>query len=311
MNGNCKMNSNSGPAQFLAASWLVMVPMLATAAPTLTDAELREQARAYEHGEGVKKDAVKAVELYCEAAARGDADAQYALGWMYANGRGVMRNDELASSLFTLAAEQGHEQARAMVALMPRSTDELPNCMRDEPVVEYDDTVVVLQTPEDAFAQFVPSNAAEQRVVTLVQAIAPEYKISPLLALAFIRAESNFDPLARSPKNAQGLMQLIPETSARFNVRKPYDPADNIRGGLAYLRWLLAYFRGNVPLVAAAYNAGERTVERYRGIPPYAETRDYVRRILSVFRKRDHPFDPAVTDPSPELDRITAAKLAN
>ena len=68
-------------------------------------------------------------------------------------------------------------------------------------------------------------------------------------------------------------MQLIPETSARFKVKKPFDSAQNVHGGLAYLRWLLAYFRGDVKLVVAAYNAGERAVERYRGVPPYAETR--------------------------------------
>ena len=75
--------------------------------------------------------------------------------------------------------------------------------------------------------------------------------------------------MALSPKNAKGLMQLIPATAARFNVRNPYDPAQNIRGGIAYLSWLLAYFEGDVTLVAAAYNAGEGAVERYRGVPPY------------------------------------------
>ena len=99
-------------------------------------------------------------------------------------------------------------------------------------------------------------------------------------------------------------MQLVPETSARFNVRKPFDPVQNVRGGLAYLRWLLAYFRGDVALVAAAYNSGEGTVERYRGIPPYAETRDYVKRIKRYFRRDSHPYDASVTDPSPELSRI-------
>jgi soluble lytic murein transglycosylase-like protein len=99
-------------------------------------------------------------------------------------------------------------------------------------------------------------------------------------------------------------MQLIPETSARFNVKKPFDPVQNVRGGLAYLRWLLAYFKGNVALVAAAYNAGEGAVEKYRGIPPYAETRAYVQRIKRYFRRDDHPFDSTVTDPSPELARI-------
>jgi soluble lytic murein transglycosylase-like protein len=103
-------------------------------------------------------------------------------------------------------------------------------------------------------------------------------------------------------------MQLIPETAARFNVRKPFDPAQNIRGGLAYLRWLLAYFGGNVTLVAAAYNAGEGTVERYGGVPPYAETRAYVQKIRRYFRRDEHPFDATVTDPSPELSRIRAVR---
>ncbi|HEY8857103.1 MAG TPA: lytic transglycosylase domain-containing protein, partial [Rugosibacter sp.] len=84
----------------------------------------------------------------------------------------------------------------------------------------------------------------------------------------------------------------------------------NIRGGLSYLRWLLAYFKGDVALVAAAYNAGEGAVNHYLGIPPYAETRNYVQRILAVFPQREHPFNPAVTDPSPSLSQITR-RMAN
>ena len=138
--------------------------------------------------------------------------------------------------------------------------------------------------------------------------LAPQYGVSPRLAAAVIRAESNFNGSAISPKNAQGLMQLIPETSVRFNVRKPFDPEQNIRGGMAYLRWLLAYFQGDVPLVAAAYNAGEGAVNRYRGVPPYEETRNYVKRIMSLFGEALHPYDPAVTGPSPELPRFRARK---
>ena len=132
--------------------------------------------------------------------------------------------------------------------------------------------------------------------------------MSPLLALAVIRAESNFDPRAVSPRNAQGLMQLIPETSQRFKVKKPFDIVQNLRGGLAYLRWLLAYFEGNVPLVAAAYNAGEKTVDRYRGVPPYAETRDYVKRVMKVFGKPSQPGDATVTEPSPEAERLNMVR---
>ena len=134
--------------------------------------------------------------------------------------------------------------------------------------------------------------------------MAPQFKVEPQLALAIIAAESNFDSLALSPKNARGLMQLIPETSERFNVRNAFDPAQNIRGGLTYLRWLLAYFEGDVALVAAAYNSGEGTVERYRGVPPYLETRAYVQRILKSVGSRAHPFDEAVTRPSASLPLI-------
>lgn len=85
-------------------------------------------------------------------------------------------------------------------------------------------------------------------------------------------------------------------------MRKIEDPAQNIRGGMAYLRWLLAYFEGDLALVLAAYNAGEGAVERYRGVPPYAETRNYVQRILSrLDGQLLHPFDPAVTAPSGAL----------
>jgi soluble lytic murein transglycosylase-like protein len=137
--------------------------------------------------------------------------------------------------------------------------------------------------------------------------MAPKYKVPPPLARAIIEAESNFDPDAVSAKNAQGLMQLIPETAARFRVKNPFDPAQNIRGGLAYLRWLLAYFEGDVALVAAAYNAGERTVERYRGVPPYEETRAYVQRILASVGAFRQPFDASATPPSAQLRSIRTA----
>lgn len=276
-------------------------------------AALVRQAVALENGEGVTKDLLHAYELYCQAAAQGDAAAQYAIGWMYANGRGVLRNDALAALFFRMAAEQGFAQAQAMLVRVGEPAADMPACMQ-EPVLgpQYSDAPLAEFSPPEPtaandvpdVAQFVPANASQRQVAELVHRIAPEYQVNPLLALAVIRAESNFDPQARSPRNAQGLMQLIPETSARFNVKKPYDPVQNIRGGLAYLRWLLAYFRGNVALVAAAYNAGEGTVDRYRGVPPYAETRQYVRRIMQMFRHGEHPFDPTVTDPSPELRRI-------
>ena len=102
-------------------------------------------------------------------------------------------------------------------------------------------------------------------------------------------------------------MQLIPDTAARFRVLRPRDPAQNIRGGMAYLRWLMAYFEGNISLVAAAYNAGEGAVNRYRGVPPYAETLNYVRKVLAQVNTVVHPFDASVTDPSPALPLMRLA----
>lgn len=259
---------------------------------------LREQARAFEHGEGVAKDSLKAIELYCRGAKAGDPEARYSIGWMFANGRGVPRDDGIAAYFFELAAEQGHAPSRQILRFVGPATADVPECMREKTPLADED-----ENDGDEIL-----NENQQRLASLIRRLAPEYGIKPRLALAVARTESNLDPKAVSVKNAQGLMQLIPETSVRFNVRKPFDPEQNVRGGLAYLRWLLAYFRGDVSLVAAAYNAGEGTVNRYLGIPPYAETRGYVRRILELFRSQEHPFDATVTDPSPELTRIMNKK---
>jgi hypothetical protein len=268
---------------------------------------LRAQARKFEHGEdGAVKDAELAINFYCEAARLGDAESQFSLGWIYANGRGVPRDDRLASIFFGMAAEQGHEYAQRMVGVVGPAVVDLPDCMR-EPVAP--EPAIAPRAPRIEEDTFVAVTPEQKRVAAIVRKLAPEYRVNPQFALAIIRAESNFDVYARSPKNAQGLMQLIPDTATRFNVKKPFDPVQNVRGGLAYLRWLLAYFQGNVTLVAAAYNAGEGAVERYGGVPPYAETRAYVEKIRRYFRKNEHPYDAAVTDPSPALARIRVVRL--
>ena len=274
-------------------------------------AALRAEARAYEHGEGVRRDPIRAFELYCEAARLGDADSQFSLGWMYAHGRGLPRNDSLAALFFGMAADQGHGQAQTMLRIVGESIADQPECMREPPGPDPEEDYLAVFAPKEAEQKdekLIANTPQEQIVFDLVHKLAPDFQVSPRLAVAVIRAESNFEPKARSPKNAQGLMQLIPETSARFNVKKPFDPTQNIRGGLAYLRWLLAYFRGDVALVAAAYNAGEGAVNRYRGVPPYAETRAYVKQIMQFFKHPHHPFDASVTEASPELARIRMVK---
>jgi soluble lytic murein transglycosylase-like protein len=110
-----------------------------------------------------------------------------------------------------------------------------------------------------------------------------QFKVDPRLVEAVVRVESGYNPRALSPKGAQGLMQLIPATAARFGVQDPFNPVENVRGGVSYLSDLLAQYKGNVPLTLAAYNAGEGAVERYGGIPPYAETRDYVRKVTEIY----------------------------
>jgi soluble lytic murein transglycosylase-like protein len=211
----------------------------------------------------------------------------------------------MASYFFGLAAEQGHEYAKGMLRFVGDYVDpELPQCMRKTFTKPEQRQQTVEYKPSSELVTFIPVTPEEKFVFALVNRYAPEYGVDPKLALAVIKQESNFNPLARSSKNAQGLMQLIPETAARFNVKRPFDPEQNMKGGLAYLRWLLAYFQGNVPLVVAAYNAGEGAVNRFRGIPPYPETRAYVRRIMELFGRSEHPYDTTVTGQSPALARL-------
>jgi soluble lytic murein transglycosylase-like protein len=262
----------------------------------------REEARRHEHGDGYPRDAVRAAELYCRAARYGDAEAQYSLAWMLVNERGIERNDATAAHLFAAAAEQGHAQAANIAARMGTPQGDQPPCLRiPEPEQAPPPPITRAATLTAGRALPAPPLPAHAPplIVNYVRLLAPEYKVEPWLVLAVMAAESNFDPLALSPKKASGLMQLIPDTAARFGVRNLTDPAQNIRGGMAYLRWLLAYFEGDVMLTLAAYNAGEGAVERWRGIPPYAETRHYVRKIMaSTGHRLSHAFDARVVAPS-------------
>jgi soluble lytic murein transglycosylase-like protein len=108
--------------------------------------------------------------------------------------------------------------------------------------------------------------------------------LDPKLVRALIQAESGYNVKALSNKGAIGLMQLMPETASDLNILNPYDPDQNIKGGTMYLRQMLDHYAGKVELAIAAYNAGPGAVEKHRGIPPFAETRDYVKRVLALWR---------------------------
>jgi hypothetical protein len=266
-----------------------------------------ELAVKYEHAEGVPKDLTKAHNLYCHAAKHGNPEAQFKLGWIYANGRGVRQDDGVAAALFQRAADRGHEQATQLVGVLggTRQPDEVkfPACLIPtalpvaSPVPLPPAYELQMQAAAPAAASQ-PAIIAPKEIIQMVQRLAPQYAIDANLALAVISVESSFNSSAMSPANAQGLMQLIPETAERFGVKNAFSPDENLKGGLAYLRWLLAFFQGDVPLVLAAYNAGEGAVEKFRGIPPYAETQDYVRKITGLYKNATHPYNASIAKPS-------------
>jgi hypothetical protein len=129
-------------------------------------------------------------------------------------------------------------------------------------------------------------------LLEMVDSISVAEGVDPNLARAVIQAESAFYARARSRAGALGLMQLMPQTAERFGVVDPFDPRQNITGGVKYLRWLSDNFKGDLTRVVAAYNAGERAVTRYGGIPPYAETRAYVPRVLELYSRKLVQPDP-------------------
>jgi soluble lytic murein transglycosylase-like protein len=222
---------------------------------------LVELAAKYEHGEAVPRDYQRALVLYCEAARLGNPTAFFNLGWMYLNGRGIPRNDAVAVGWLKQAADHGVAQAVNLLTLLRNAapaTD--PGCG---------------SSPKSRVAV----TTASARVRALVERTAKEVGIDAGLVMAVIAAESAFDPRAVSRRDAQGLMQLMPDTAARFGVKDPFDEEANVRAGATYLRILLERFEGDLSLALAAYNAGVAAVDSYGGIPPYRETKEYVERV--------------------------------
>ncbi|WP_455171950.1 transglycosylase SLT domain-containing protein [Azospirillum largimobile] len=235
-----------------------------------------ELAQHYERGSGVKVDPRLALSLYCRAARQDYADAALMAGRMHMAGvGGVTKDADLGRAWLRKAAALGSEQAERLVGSPSGSVKTPDRC--EPPNLRWG---VIRKPPAEIRA--------------MVQKMAPTYGLDPDLVLAVIAVESGYRVDVVSNKNAQGLMQLIPETAERFGVTNPFDAEQNLRGGMKYLRWLLAYFDGNVTHALAGYNAGEGAVLQYKGIPPYRETQDYVVKIRSIYAQTYHPFNRGI-----------------
>jgi soluble lytic murein transglycosylase-like protein len=152
-------------------------------------------------------------------------------------------------------------------------------------IVEVPVEEVVAIEPEDLFAAVPAPVAATAPFREMVKAAAARYSVDADLIASVIAAESNFDPKAVSKKNARGLMQLLPETAARFGVQNIFDPQENIDAGTHYLRDLLARYNNDLVLALAAYNAGPERVLQFGRVPPYPETVSYIRRVKRSYEK--------------------------
>ena len=151
-----------------------------------------------------------------------------------------------------------------------------------------------VQLPPSAVRGFVPDEVLDEvesapagtDVVSLVAAAARRHGLDPALVLAVVSVESGFRPAAVSPKGAQGLMQLMPRTAASLGVEDAFDPEQNLDAGVRHLEALVRQYGGDLTRALAAYNAGQGAVSRYGGVPPYSETRAYVRRVLERYRAK-------------------------
>lgn len=268
------------------------------------------KAANYEASAESHDDYWQAAVIYCEASRLGSTEAQYRLGMLYAFGKGVPENRAFAASLFSMASHQGHRKAFDMLETINFTSQQLPACVMSETLPDKRPPPVLKPAehpaPIDRYLESLPSN--KSWIIDLASKISDWYDIDPKFVLSIITVESNFETKAQSPKSAMGLMQLIPATAERFNVKNAFDASQNIKGGIRYLRWLFSYYRGDIELVTAAYNAGEKAVDRYLGVPPYPETREYVKRLKKLYRRSTHPYDEKITEPSPLLMKRTSSR---
>jgi soluble lytic murein transglycosylase-like protein len=177
-------------------------------------------------------------------------------------------------------AIQSHQQIGNKMVLLLEGTDHLEF---DE---EWIDNIVPVDPPaaqaDCAMQAAAPKHYSQKEIREVIKAAAQKNRLAESLLSSLIQVESNFDPWARSPKGAQGLMQLMPETVALYKVKNIFDVRENVEAGARYLKDLLQQFNQNLVLALAAYNAGPSAVVSYKGVPPFPETEAYVRRVLDT-----------------------------
>jgi hypothetical protein len=261
--------------RFGAFLGLTLLSLHAQTALAQKDADSLAVAARLEQGVGGPRDYERALTIYCSTAREGSAEGAFGAARMYLNGVGMQRDIVNGIAWLRMAAGSGSSEAARLLNLVGSGNlSSTPHCRA---------TFVAVAKSEFSKGRNARIAAPEQ-VAKLATQAASEFELDPNLVLAVIATESGFQSNAVSPKNAKGLMQLTDGTARRFGVKDPFEPKDNVRGGVRYLRWLLQYFNGDVVLALAGYNAGEEAVVRHGGVPPYAETREYIEKI-----KRRYP----------------------
>ncbi|MGB5473083.1 MAG: transglycosylase SLT domain-containing protein [Gammaproteobacteria bacterium] len=244
-------------------SWKLVLLLLAGASCTLRTVEAGDDATGSRYRQHAALDDASVYNLHCIAVLQGDNAAAYHLGWMRFSGQEVPADKALAAGWFHLAAKHGDSHSQRILE------DLLPS----------------VHPAKDIGCPLRHGKPDRATIEAWINVMAPGYGLDANLLLAVVEVESSFNPRARSSKNASGLMQLMPATASRFEVDDIWDPIENLRGGMAYLRWLMDRYEGDLDLSLAAYNAGEHVVNRYGGIPPYRETRDYVKTVNHIYNR--------------------------